>query len=93
MIDKAYNTHLVELWLDNNRDNYMACRDIKKQQLEDDASLLTWLHFREYGRDADKIVLDKDMLYLDAIRQTIKDNMEAIHAQIRPAARRNPRQA
>ena len=80
MQDKAYNTHLVQLWLDNNRENYMACGDIKKQTLENDGRLLTWLTFRAYGGDADKIKLNKDMLYLDAIRQTIKDNMAEIYA-------------
>lgn len=80
MQDKAYNTHLVQLWLDNNRENYIACGDIKKQTLENDGRLLTWLTFREYGGDTGKIKLDKDMLYLDAIRQTIKDNMAEIHA-------------
>lgn len=79
-MDKAYNTHLVELWLDNNRDNYLACGNIKKQTLENDGNLLVWLHFREYGGDTDKIILDKDALYLDSIRQTIKDNMGDIHA-------------
>lgn len=79
-MDKEYNTHLVELWLDNNRDNYLACGNIKKQTLENDGRLLTWLHFREYGRDAYKIILKKDALYLDSIRQTIKDNMDEIHA-------------
>lgn len=80
MQDKAYNTHLIQLWLDNNRENYIACGRIKKQTLENDGQLLTWLTFREYGGDTDKIKLDKDMLYLDAIRQTIKDNMADIHA-------------
>lgn len=78
MDNKAYNTHLVKLWLDNNRENYMACSDIKKQTLENDGRLLTWLTFREYGGDADKIKLDKDMLYLDDIRQTIIENKKAL---------------
>lgn len=78
--DKAYNTHLVKLWLDNNRENYMACGEIKKQTLENDGELLTWLTYREYGGDTDKIVLAKDMLYLDSIRQTIKDNMAGMCA-------------
>lgn len=76
MQDKEYNTHLVKLWLDNNYENYKACRDIKKQALENDGRLLTWLTFREYGGDTDKIKLDKDMLYLDDIRQTIIDNQK-----------------
>lgn len=78
MQDKAYNTHLIQLWLDNNRENYIACGDIKKQTLENDGGLLIWLTFREYGGDADKIKLDKDMLYLDAIRQTIIENKKAL---------------
>ena len=78
MQDKAYNTHLIQLWLDNNRENYIACGDIKKQTLEDDGRLLIWLTFREYGGDADKIKLDKDMLYLDAIRQSIIENKKAL---------------
>lgn len=80
MNDKQYNTHLVKLWLDNNYENYKACGDIKKQVLENDGRLLTWLTFREYGADAENVKLDKDLLYLDDIRQTIKDNMDAIHA-------------
>lgn len=77
MGDKAYNTHLVKLWLDNNYENYKACRDIKKQTLENDGRLLTWLTFREYGGDIDKIELNKDMLYMDDIRQTIAENKKA----------------
>lgn len=80
MNDKQYNTHLVKLWLDNNYENYKACGNIRKQELENDGRLLTWLTFREYGGDTEKIKIDKDLLYLDDIRQTIKDNMNAIHA-------------
>ena len=84
MQDKAYNTHLVQLWLDNNRDNYMACGALNEKKfknlMQDDGALLIWLTFREYGNDSERIVLDKDALYLDAIRQTIKDNMQEIYA-------------
>lgn len=81
MNDKQYNTHLVQLWLDNNHDNYVDCASLNEKRfkvlMQDDAALLTWLTFREYGGDREKIVLDKDALYLDAIRETIKENREA----------------
>ncbi len=80
MQDKAYNTHLVELWLDNNRENYMACGVISNETLNDDEALLNWLKGREYGGDTEKITLETDALYMDSIRQTIKDNMGEIHA-------------
>lgn len=83
-IDKAYNTHLVKLWLDNDKDNYYACGDMNDKKfravMREDSVLLTWLHFRKYGGDTDKIVLDKELLDLASIRQTIKDNMNAIYA-------------
>ncbi len=83
-MDKEYNTHLVKLWLDNNRDNYLACGDMNSKKfraiMNNDSTLLNWLHFREYGEDTYKIILRKDALYLDSIRQTIKDNMHEIYA-------------
>lgn len=80
MIDKVYNTHLVRLWLDNNRNNYVACGEIKVREYKTDAELIKWLKQRYYGGDADKIRLDKNLLYMDAIRETIKENMQAINA-------------
>lgn len=84
MQDKAYNTHLVQLWLDNNRENYIACGALDNKKLRtlmhSDGALIGWLASREYGKDSDKIKLNKDMLYLGAIRQTIKDNMAEFYA-------------
>ena len=78
--DKSYNTHLVQLWLNHNRDNCMACVNLDDKKLNklmnNDGALMMWLTFREYGTDSDKIEIDKDKLYLDAIRQTIKDNKQ-----------------
>lgn len=78
MTDKAYNTHLVKLWLDNNHKNFMACKDMNNKKfraiMHNDSVLMTWLYFRNYGLDTDKVKLDKDMLYLSDIRQTIINN-------------------
>lgn len=80
MQDKAYNTHLIQLWLDNNRENYMACGAIRQNTLKSDVCLLNWLKGREYGGDTEKITFEVAEIYMDAVRQTIKDNMAEIHA-------------
>lgn len=79
-VNKTYNTHLVKLWLDNDRDNYYACGDIEEQTLRDDDRLLEWLKEREYGGDREKIIFERSELHLKSIREVIKDNMQAVNA-------------
>lgn len=58
----------------------MACGEIRQSTLKSDVRLLSWLKGREYGGDTEKITLDVNAIYMDAVRQTIKDNIAEIHA-------------
>lgn len=82
-MEKEYNTHLVILHLDNDKNNYYDCGDLNWKKLnaimKNDCSLMTWLHFRDFGGDNDKIRIEPELLDFDLIRQTIKDNHEAIN--------------
>lgn len=80
MNNKAYNTHLVRLWLDNDRGNYLACGTVRRSTLNNNIELVKWLSKREYGGDKEKISFDISELDLGLIRETIKDNMASIHA-------------
>lgn len=74
MIEKEYNTHLVKLWLDNDRDNYEAQRSMPKATLNSDQKLMSFLKARNYGMDRSKIDFNKNNLDMQDIRNTIKDN-------------------
>lgn len=74
MIDKDYNTHLVKLWLDNDKSNYDAQRSMPKATLNSDVKLMQFIQKRNYGNDRSKISFNKSNLDLKDIRESIKDN-------------------
>lgn len=78
--DKLYNTHLIQLWIDNNYDNYMSCANVSLTTLKSDDKLVAWLKGRYYAGDAQKISFEKNDIYLEPIRQAIKDNTNEIIA-------------
>lgn len=73
MNDKEYNTWKIKVGIDNVRENYEASRNVPKATLNSDVKLMNWLKQRTYP---DKVSFNKNMLDLNDIRETIKNNQE-----------------